>query len=499
MKTKPTGVPEALQALPLKIPESESTEPSLHPPFSGGTGNPVSPALPPGLTSKSADLSAIAYLKEKYRNRSNSVKRKADTAASEVAAKTIRLAAASKSLVSMISDNKKVVENVMKEVSSEKVMDSIDSITLDLLTKISLGLEGNSKIVEHYVSELEGIKAVVNDLVDIISSLSPDPTETSYSGTNGGKQRSGPSNNSRSGLPQSPIGGAPSSWSQVVSKKQQRGKGDSSTAAVRDAERSVLIHNLNLGQSPILNPATISARITSALVQAASNADGASRNTVTDTGKELTADIMSLVTSMDLYGTGTRPCRIPGNPSLNGTFYTVPVKLSFQNKQTAQRVSELLKSSFKINCSVPYHRSLRTSMNLVREKVKHEYPSHQIMVNLEFAARSLEVKVRSEDTLFSNSKWNVLPKRFPLPVEALDPKLSEVSKIVLPKTPIGDGDAEGMDHSNVFSYSSSNLEKVTQSNLDTSANKRGKNGGETFKPRPGGLPRTPPKSSGSQP
>jgi hypothetical protein len=35
-------------------------------------------------------------------------------------------------------------------------------------------------------------------------------------------------------------------------------KADPFLSAVKDAERSVLIHNLNLGQAPTLNPTTIS-------------------------------------------------------------------------------------------------------------------------------------------------------------------------------------------------------------------------------------------------
>jgi hypothetical protein len=36
--------------------------------------------------------------------------------------------------------------------------------------------------------------------------------------------------------------------------------------AVKEAERSLLIFNLDLGQSPIMNPNTISARVTVALL-----------------------------------------------------------------------------------------------------------------------------------------------------------------------------------------------------------------------------------------
>ena len=216
MKTKPTGVSEALLSLPLKIPES--TEPPLPPLLAGGTGNPVY-TLPPGISAKSADPVSVAAIKERFRNRAKSVKRKADTAAAEVAAKAIRLSAASKPLVSMINDNKKVVENIMKEVSSEHFMDTVEPTVLDLLTKIALGLEGNSKIVEHYVSELEGIKSVVNDVVSLLQSP-PIDQPCAFSWNDSDSTQSGTlTNNSRSHLPQSPLDGPPT-WNQVVSRKK---------------------------------------------------------------------------------------------------------------------------------------------------------------------------------------------------------------------------------------------------------------------------------------
>jgi len=469
---------------------------------------------------------------EKSRPRANSVKRKACEAAEDIAAKTIRLSAVAEPLVSMLAENKKVIESVICEVSSDKTIASTDPDLLSLLSRICIGMEGNSKILETLISELECVKMVVNDLPTSSSgapySRSEQPVGKSSTASAGSFQILQPPpaahSQGRRPLVQTPLGGPPS-WTEVVGRRNRQGKStaenfsthgeddgsygeqrkvsdlDPFTAAVRDAERSCLIHNLNLGQSPILNPTTISAKVTSAIMTLVNEVEGGVSGKISNLAKEVTGDIMSMVKSMDLYGTGTRPCKIPGNPSANGSFYTVPVKLSFQNKQTAQRVTDLLKNRYKISTSTPYHRSLRTAMNLVREKVRNENPDSQVMVNLEFAARSLEAKIRPEGASSTGTRWKTLATRYPLPKEALDPKLSEVSTIRLPPTPnLGSGETpclEDMDQSELFHLSEP---PKKGKNVDTV---KGKNSGSvlTKPPRPGGLLRTPPpaEKSGKQP
>jgi hypothetical protein len=468
------------------------------------------------------------------------VKRKAGDIAENAAAKTIRLSAASESLVSMIAENKKIMESLITEVSSDKSIASMDPDLLSLLSRMCLGMEGNSKIMETLISEIECVKTLVNDLSSCSSA-----THTSSFEHHSGKHSEAPSLSSRPPataytqgrrpLVQTPLGGPPS-WTEVVSRKNKQARAAASqpdqdddyegsygeqrqasdldpfTAAVRDAERSVLLHNLDLGQSPILNPRTISAKVTSAIMTVVNETEGGDSGKISNLAKEVTGDIMSMVKSMDLYGTGTRPCKIPGNPTANGTFYTVPVKLSFQNKQTAQRVTDLLKNRYKLSTSTPYHRSLRTAMNLVREKVKKTHPGNQIIINLEFNARSLEAKIRPEGASSFGNKWSPLPTHFPLPREALDPKISEVSTIRLPPTPnleISDGSgSEEMDQGSFFTLSNppkkgKSKDKPRTRSETVSVTKSGTKSGTviTQPHRPGGLARTPPPSpqKGKQP
>jgi hypothetical protein len=415
-------------------------------------------------------------------------------------------------LVSLLKDNKTAVDSLTEELVSEENEGCLDPLVQGLLSKVSIILSSQWKMMETFVSELECIKTTVNDLVSIESEKASACSASAAAASFLPPRIA--ATESRRHLPQSPLYGS-TAWSTVVGRKAQKGKAnapsvtaldddtpavaerpqvDPFTAAVREAERSVLIHNLNLGNTPVLNPTTISAKITTALVSAAACGDG--RSTINDSDKEITSDIMSLVQGMELYGTGTRPCRLPGNPSQNGTYYTVPVKFSFQNKQTAQRVSDLLKTRYKINTSVPYHRSLRTSMNLVREKVKVDHPGKMIIVNLDFSNRSLEVKLRPEGARGSGGQWRPMSKKFKLPQEALDPRYKELDKITLPASPCNNGDTptgDSMD-TDIFSFN------IPSTAAKTTASSKGAVPKDKSLP-PGGslLSRSPPQGNSNSP
>jgi hypothetical protein len=199
-------------------------------------------------------------------------------------------------------------------------------------------------------------------------------------------------------------------------------------AAVKDAEKSILIHNLNLGQSPTLNPATISSKITAALLLCDAQVDPLALGQVTAGVKDTIDDIMGLVKGMTMFGSGTRPNRNPLAPEDNGKFYTVPVKLTFASKQIAIRVTEVPKGKYKLPITTPYHKSLRACFTHVQKSVRSLNPGHQVRVNLDVKNRSLKASVRMGD----KSPWELLSNTFSLPPVALDPKFHDVKSMVLP-------------------------------------------------------------------
>jgi hypothetical protein len=294
--------------------------------------------------------------------------------------------------------------------------------------------------------------------------------------------------NQRKPLKQPPLGASAGPWLEVKQKRTQKGKDadeptgknrnegyssntdadqrgnqqersqdkqlDPFAMAVREAERSVVIYNLNLGQSPLLNPTTISSKVTSALIKAAAdNLEGEHNGSLAIAG-EMVNDLLSQVKSMKLFGKGTKPCKDPKNPSKDGTFYTVPVKLSFNNKQVAKAVNDMLRQKYKVSTSIPYHRSLKKAITLAHDRVSKSNPGKQVLISLDAANKCLKPFVR--DPPFNKrrsgpSNWVSTGGIIALPFEAFYPKLKELSEdFSLPTSPTlvsGDNRVAGQPYS----------------------------------------------------
>jgi hypothetical protein len=90
--------------------------------------------------------------------------------------------------------------------------------------------------------------------------------------------------------------------------------------AIKDAERSLLIFNLDMGQSPIMNPSTMSAKVTVGLLDKKAEHEELDKNNHSIESREFVDNILSQVVKMDFFGKKTGPCKIPGKPELNGKF-----------------------------------------------------------------------------------------------------------------------------------------------------------------------------------
>jgi hypothetical protein len=129
-------------------------------------------------------------------------------------------------------------------------------------------------------------------------------------------------------------------------------------AAIKEAERSLLIFNLNMGQTPCMNPVTISNKITQCLLSLAGKAEGSAPGSPSSSAKEVVDDILGMVTKMVLFGSKTAPCKVPGKPQENGSFFTVPVKLMFKDKKL---LKQPLKYSLRYSNSAPPRHTTRPS------------------------------------------------------------------------------------------------------------------------------------------
>jgi hypothetical protein len=474
---------QALGGIPPKPPDLQVSKPcSPLPSNQVATATAPPPANPDQLsgTAASADGSL------NFRNRASSVKRKAGDQAVAAAAKVIRLASTTADLVSKLSDNKILVDKIAFDVSSEDFLDNVNPAMVDLLSKMSLAMSSQHTMLSDVVSEVQSIKTTVTELCAEYSKLSSDYASSVASSFPFLESSSRPNNsvmapsvsgiakvNSRQPLKQAPLGSELGPWIQAVRRKPQKGKrndvipssagvssvtniddddifclsdppagnkppppkADPFLSAVKEAERSVLIHNLDLGQAPTLNPSTISSKVTAALLLCIAKCEPSAGGVVNGFVREIADDFMSMVQNMTFFGSATRPCKNPSNSSENGSFYTVPVKLTFQNKQIASKIFDSLRK-YKVQVTTPYHKSLRASFALVQAKIRAENPGYQVRVNLDLNKRALKAFTRPNVEHAERYPWEFVGRPIPLPLDALNPKVTEVEKMVLPTSPL---------------------------------------------------------------
>jgi hypothetical protein len=99
--------------------------------------------------------------------------------------------------------------------------------------------------------------------------------------------------------------------------------------AIRDAERSTLCFNLDMGNVPIMNKNSMSEKASLALTLMAAAVEGKNRVVPSPDKIESLDDITSMVTNMELYGSSTK--QYEGKDSSG--FCTVPVKYQFKDRE----------------------------------------------------------------------------------------------------------------------------------------------------------------------
>jgi hypothetical protein len=184
-----------------------------------------------------------------------------------------------------------------------------------------------------------------------------------------------------------------------------------------------------MGQLPIMNPATISKKVTLCLLDLVAAKSGQAKGTHTQDSRDLVDDITSQVVRMEFFGSKTAPCKFPGNSKLNASFYTVPVKFVFKDRRTAQTAAELLRKHLDLNSITPYHKSLKAAMTQAINRAKAANPGHHAKVNLDLNGKSLKCLIRTEGN--PPGKWVPWGKNIALPSEALDPGTKDITKVIL--------------------------------------------------------------------
>jgi hypothetical protein len=392
-----------------------------------------------GTKSSQQHLSLFAGIKRNrfIRDRSKSTKRKNSNEGNNNS-KSARLEEPDCLLLRTVHENNVMYESIMDDLSETVSLDHTVSSVLKALTK---GMKDSNEILgillaERLESKTEHSKKKVSSVIiddECFPVLEPQQK-------NNGRQKF---------LKQAPLGG--DNWSTVVNKKGKKSNNNAGNkdtenevqvtnvvseeksafnSAIKEAERSLLIFNLNMGQSPCLNSTTISNKVTSCLLSLACKAEGSAEGAPSTAAKEIVDDILGMVTKMDLFGTKTAPCKIPGKPSENGSFFTVPVKLMFKDRKVAQSAAEILRKHLKLNSTTPYHRSLRAAINLAIAKTKVRHPGYQAKVTVDSSKKLLKCFIRP-DTI-NPGTWSPADKNIPIPPDAMDPSTRDTKGMTLP-------------------------------------------------------------------
>jgi hypothetical protein len=119
--------------------------------------------------------------------------------------------------------------------------------------------------------------------------------------------------------------------------------------AVREAEKSTVIFNLNMGNFPIMNPTTINQKATLALTAMAAKTELKKDGVPSQEAVASIDDILSITKNVSFFGNTTKPYHNPADPD-HGKFYTVPVKYDFKDRDTRSKVEKILRARCGISC-----------------------------------------------------------------------------------------------------------------------------------------------------
>ena len=184
--------------------------------------------------------------------------------------------------------------------------------------------------------------------------------------------------------------------------------------AINKAERSVTLFNLDLGTVPVLNKDTLSRKVTILLHDKAATT-GIYKGKP-EAAAEAMDDILSCA-SIDFLGKGTKMFfnRRDNNDERNGNMCTVPVKLTFKDKEVRFQAEQTLKKACQVTCGTPYPKKLRGLIDSLVKECKALRPNCFILAKVDSEKLCITARARSD------AGWEDLDNKVDIPVDLLDP------------------------------------------------------------------------------
>jgi hypothetical protein len=206
--------------------------------------------------------------------------------------------------------------------------------------------------------------------------------------------------------------------------------------AIKEAERSTLIFNLDMGKVPVLNKETMSRRATLALTTMAAQKEKRPGSIPSSEAVEAIDDVLSIVKDMTLYGNETRTYKKHGD-ARSGGFCTVPVKYEFRDRDVKAKAEKVLRKYCDVQCSTPYPPMVRECIKQIVAECKKDYPNNFIRVTVDVNNMLFKVTRNAPDTAESPG-WHSRDADIPIPPEALDLGLKKAPlgfKLHIPPSP----------------------------------------------------------------
>jgi hypothetical protein len=193
--------------------------------------------------------------------------------------------------------------------------------------------------------------------------------------------------------------------------------------AIKEAESSSLIFNLDLGRVPLMNKETISKKATLALTTMAAKLEEGNNGSIPceDTIAAID-DVLGIVEGMDFFGRKTKTYNNSRDPR-SGLFCTIPIRYRFKDKDDRIAAENVLRDKCGAHCSTPYPTMVRECIRQVVEKAKLDYPNNQVRVTVDTNNLGLRVSVREKK---EDRVWDVFSHLVPLPKIALNVDIRKV-------------------------------------------------------------------------
>jgi hypothetical protein len=213
--------------------------------------------------------------------------------------------------------------------------------------------------------------------------------------------------------------------------------------AIRDAERSTLCFNLNMGNKPLMNKTTIAEKAALALTAMAAKVENRNSSVPSPEAIAVIDDVTSQVTNMEFYGSNTKQYQGNDKDKESNAFCTVPVKYQFKDREQRVFAEKQLRDTCKVKCATPYPAVVRECIKQVIAHVRLSHPDDFVKVNVHAKDFALKVYRRPKG---NNLPWVEYPDLLRLPNEAWNVSLKSVPKglkmFFLPSEPDLDDDMQ---------------------------------------------------------